>query len=57
MSIRIKKNINDTMTKAALVDFSYIHKSNNIDFDLLDAVDKYHDRAKIAELTKESDHV
>lgn len=45
------------MTKAALVDFLFIHKSNNIDFDLLDAVDKYYERAKIAELTKESDHV
>lgn len=45
------------MTKAALVDFLFIHKSNNIDFDLLDAVDKYYERAKIAEFTKESDHV
>jgi hypothetical protein len=51
----VKILINDTMTKAVLDDFSFIHKSHNIDFDLLDAVDKYYDRAKIAELIKESD--
>jgi len=51
----VKTLINDTMTKAFLDDFSFIYKSNNIDFDLLDAVDKYYDRAKIAELIKESD--
>jgi hypothetical protein len=45
------------MTKAALVDFSFIHKSNNIDFDPLDAVDKYYYRSKIAELLSESDYV
>ena len=51
----VKTLINDTMTKAALDDFSFIHKSDNIDFNLLNAVDKYYDRAKIIELIKESD--
>lgn len=51
----VKTLINDTMPKAVLDDFSFIHKSDNIDFDLLDAVDKYYDKAKIAELIKESD--
>ena len=51
----VKTLINDTMTKAALDDFSFIHKSDTIDFDLLDAVDKYYDRTKISELIKESD--
>jgi hypothetical protein len=53
----VRKFINVTMTKAALVDFSFINKSDNIDFDPLDAVDKYYDRAKIDELIKESDYV
>lgn len=51
----VKTLINDTMAKAVLDDFSFIHKSDSIDFDLLDAVDKYYDRTKIAELIKESD--
>lgn len=51
----VKTLINDTMTKAFFEDFSFIHKSDNLNFDLLDAVDKYYDRAKIAELIKESD--
>jgi len=55
--IEVNTFINDTMTRAALVDFSFIHKSDNIDFDLLDAVEKYYYRAKIAEITIESDHV
>lgn len=51
----IKTLINDTMTKAILEDFSFIHKSDGIDLDFLDAIDKYYDRAKITELIKESD--
>src|SRR5690606_18322259 len=50
----VKTLINDAMTKAAQDDFSFIYKSDKIDFNLLDAVDKYYDRAKIAELIKES---
>ena len=52
---QVKTLINETMTKAALEDFSNIHKTDNLDFDLLDAVDKYYDRTRIAELIKESD--
>ncbi len=51
----VKSLINDTMTKAVLGDFSFIRKADNIDFELLDAVDKYYDRAKIAQLITESD--
>ncbi len=51
----VKTLINDTMTKAVLDDFSLIHKSDNVNFELLDTVDKYYDRAKIIELIKESD--
>ena len=51
----VKVFINDTMTSAVLKDFSAIHKSDTLDFDLLDAVDKYYDRAKITELVNESD--
>ena len=52
---QVKTLINETMTKAALEDFSNIYKTDNLDFDLLDAVDKYYDRTRIAELIKESD--
>ena len=48
------KSLTEDMTKAALNDFSFIHKSDNIDLNLLDAVDKYYDRTKIAELIKKS---
>ncbi|MEX0967570.1 MAG: hypothetical protein WD077_10045 [Bacteroidia bacterium] len=51
----VKTLINDTKSKAVLEDFSFIHNSDTIDFELLDAVDKYYDRAKISELIKESD--
>lgn len=51
----VKTLINETMTKAVLDDFSLIHKSDNVNFELLDTVDKYYDRAKIIELIKESD--
>lgn len=51
----IKNHINDSMTKAALNDFNFIHQSDTIDFDLLDAVDRYYDRIKVSELIKESD--
>lgn len=49
-----KTLIND-MTEAFLDDFSFIHKTDKIDFDLLDAVDKYYNRTKISELIKQSD--
>jgi hypothetical protein len=52
---QIKTHINVTMTQAALEDFSSIYRSDHINFDLLDAVDTYYDRPKIAELIKESD--
>lgn len=51
----VKTLINETMTNAALKDFSFIHKSDNFDLELLDAVDKYYDRTKISELIRESD--
>lgn len=50
-----KSFINDAMTNAALQDFQQIYQTDNLDFKLLDAVDKYYDRTKIAELIKESD--
>lgn len=49
------EHINVTMVDAALDDFQHIIKSDKLDLKALDAVDKYYDRAKIAELIKESD--
>lgn len=51
----VKVLINDIMTKAALEDFFNIHQSENIDLELLDAVDKFFDRAKVTELIAISD--
>ena len=51
----VKTLINEKMTNAVLEGFQHIHKTDKIDFDLLDTVDKYYDRAKIAELIKRSD--
>ena len=51
----VKRHINETMTNAALEDFQFIIQSDKIDFNVLDAVDKYYDRPKIAQLIKESD--
>ena len=51
----VRTLINEKMVSAVLEDFQHIYKTDKIDFDLLDAVDKYYDRAKIAELIKESD--
>lgn len=48
------KSMIEDMTKAALNDFSSIHKSSTIDLELLNAVDKYYDRKKISELIKQS---
>lgn len=48
-------HINVTMVDAALDDFQHIIKSDKLDLNVLDAVDKYYDRAKIANLIKESD--
>ncbi|WP_153797056.1 hypothetical protein [Foetidibacter luteolus] len=50
-----KKFINKTMVEAALGDFQKITSSMKIDLTALDAVDKFYDRKKIAELIKESD--
>lgn len=50
-----KKHLNETMVHAALEDFRHITNSDRLDLNALDAVDKYYDRAKIADLIKESD--
>lgn len=50
-----KQFINSTMVDAALADFQNIIVSDKLDLSVLDAVDKYYDRAKIAALIKESD--
>jgi hypothetical protein len=50
-----KKFINETMVEAALGDFQNIIKSDKLNFTVLDAVDKFYGRKKIAELIKESD--
>ena len=49
-----KKQI-QTMTEAAFGDYQEIIKSGKLDFSVLDAVDKFYDRQKIAEIIKESD--
>lgn len=51
----LTEHINVTMVDAALSDFQHIIKSDKLDLNVLDAVDKYYDRTKIAELIKESD--
>lgn len=51
----LTEHINVTMVDAALNDFQHIIKSDKLDMYVLDAVDKYYDRTKIAELIKESD--
>jgi hypothetical protein len=50
-----KRHLNETMVQAALDDFRHITKSDQLDLDALDAMDKYYDRARIADLIKESD--
>lgn len=52
---KVETLLNKTMPKAALEDFAFIYKSDTIDFELLDTVDKYYDRTKIAALIKDSD--
>ena len=52
---QVKAIINDTMTNAALEDFSLIYKFHTISFELLDRVYTYYDRVKITELIKDSD--
>jgi hypothetical protein len=44
-----------TMTKTALQDYQNIIKSDKLDFNVLDAVDKFYNRQKIAEIIKLSD--
>ncbi|MFT3827387.1 MAG: hypothetical protein QM731_25925 [Chitinophagaceae bacterium] len=51
----IKKFINETMVEAALDDFQNIIPADKLDLSVLDAVDKYYDRKRIAELIKQSD--
>ncbi len=43
------------MANAALNDYQHIIKSDKLDINLLDAVDKYFDRKKIAEIISKSD--
>jgi hypothetical protein len=50
-----KIHLNETMVEAAIEDFRHITNSDQVDLSYLDAVDKYYDRAKIAELIKASD--
>lgn len=52
---KLTEHINVTMVDAALMDFQPIIKADKLDLNVLDAVDKYYDRPKIAELIKESD--
>lgn len=52
---RMTEHINVTMVDAALADFQHIITSDKLDLAVLDAVDKYYDRARIAQLIKESD--
>ncbi len=49
------KNQISTITNAALQDYQNIIKSDRLDFNVLDAVDKFYDRQKIAEIIKLSD--
>ena len=44
-----------TMEDSALKDYQHIIKSNKLDLNVFDAVDKYYDRKKIAEIIKKSD--
>jgi hypothetical protein len=43
------------MADAALDDYQHIIKSNKLDLNVLDAVDKYYDRKRIAEIISKSD--
>ena len=49
-----KKQI-EVITDAALQDYQFIIQSNKLTYEVLDAVDKYHDRKLILEIIKESD--
>ncbi len=53
--IDAKTMINETMHNAALEDYQFIIKSEILDFKVLEAVDKFFDRDKIAELITNSD--
>jgi hypothetical protein len=44
-----------SMADAALSDYQHIIQSDKLDLDVLDAVDKYYDRKKIAEIISKSD--
>lgn len=52
---KVKILLDEEMVEAVLEDFSFIHKSTAINLELLDAVDKYYNKRKIAELIKKSD--
>jgi hypothetical protein len=49
------KNQISTITNAALQDYQNIIKSDKLNLHVLDAVDKFYDRQKIAEILKSSD--
>lgn len=51
----VKELINVTMVKGALEDYQHIIQANELSLEVLDAVDKYYDRARIAALIKSSD--
>lgn len=53
--LQIEKDQMDKMEAAALGDYQSIFPSDALTTDLLDAVDKYYDRARIADLIKRSD--
>ena len=52
---QVKEMIEVTMPEASLKDFQNIIKSDSLNLELLEAVDKFYDRKKINDLIKESD--
>jgi len=53
--LEYNKNQIQKMADAALDDYQHIIKSNKLDLNVLDAVDKYYDRKRIAEIISKSD--
>jgi len=51
----VKELVDITIPDAALNDFQHIIKASSLDLNVLDAVDKFYDRAKISALINESD--
>lgn len=52
-----RKHLNETMVQAASEDFKHITNADQLDLNALESVDKYYDRAKIADLIKESNPI